>query len=365
MESFAKFAKERLNNRIVEIEDKISKYLDTRYGEIINKYHTSSDTAIELFADYLLRPAKRLRGSFILESYSMFEPEKSLDKIYDVSIAIEMVHAYLLLIDDFNDKSDLRRTLPTGHRIFEQYFKDNKLTGDALHFGYSLATLSALVGVHHAINLVLDMEIEEDLKIKLVKTINDTVNITAAGQSRDIYNGGDIKAQLESVMKVHEYKTAYYTYHNPIQLGCILANQTPETIENFKGYTIPAGIAFQIQDDILGVFGDPKDTGKSNMDDIMEGKATLLTTYARKVGNKSQIDILNKGLGNRELDIKTFENIQNIIIETGSLEYSKQKALELVTQAKEHMYKTFNMYKDTDGFKFIVGIADYMIERKL
>lgn len=365
MESYAKFAKERLSNRIVEIDNKIEKYIKSKYGDLIKGYHSVSDKGIDLFADYILRPAKRLRGSFIIEAYSMFQPTSSIDKIYDVSIAIEMIHAYLLLIDDFNDKSDIRRTQPTGHRIFEQYFKDNNLRGDAQHFGYSLSTLSSLIGMHHAINLIIDMDIEERLKTKIIKTINDTVNITAVGQSRDIFNGSDINAIEESVIKVHEYKTAYYTYHNPIQLGCILANQPDDTLDKFKGYTIPAGIAFQIQDDILGVFGDPKDTGKSNMDDIVEGKATLLTTYARQKSNSNQLKILNKGLGNRDLDQKTFKDIQNIIIETKALEYSKQKALELVTSAKEHMYKAFGEYKDTDGFKFIVGIADYMIERKL
>lgn len=365
MESYAKYAKEKLNEHIIEIEKKIGQYLEEDFGKEGEMYHEISKETINLFKDYILRPAKRLRGSFVLEAYKMFANNKEIDEIYKASIAIEMIHAYLLLVDDFNDRSDLRRTLPTGHRYFEKYFKDNKMKGDALHFGYSIETLTGLVGAHHAGNLILDMNLSSDIKIRIMKTINNTVNLTAYGQVRDIYNAGDTKATIESVMKVHEYKTAYYTYHNPIQLGCILAQQPTEVIERFKGYTMPAGIAFQIQDDILGVFGDPKDTGKSNMDDIMEGKATLLTIYAKEHANSSQLEVLERGIGNRELDLETFKKIQNIIIDTGSLEYSKQVALKLVTEAKEHMYNEFSEYKDTEGFKFIVGIADYMIERKL
>jgi len=146
-----------------------------------------------------------------------------------------------------------------------------------------------------------------------------------------------------------------------------LAGETSKSIARFNTYAEKAGIAFQIQDDILGVYGDPKETGKSNMDDIMEGKATLLTIYAYAKASAEQKKILDQTVGNRELEKEPelFAQVQQVILETGSLEHSKQVAQSLVRESKDSMYKEFPDYTDNNGFKFIVGIADYMIERKL
>lgn len=366
MESFAVFAKNKLGEHIADIEKALEKYLSTEFAKEAYAYHDSSAKAAEVFIDIVTRPAKRLRGSFVLEAFRMFS-EGNTTIVMPAAIAIEIVHAYLLVIDDFNDRSDLRRGKPTAHRLHQRFHTERKMFGDSLHFGNSIATVSALFALHHAINIVLGMDFSPETKVLAAKGVNDAINITAYGQIRDIFNQQTTATTEHDVLEVHRLKTAHYTYFNPIQLGATLAGQTDATIAKFVGYTEPAGIAFQIQDDILGVFGKPEDTGKSNMDDIKEGKATLLTTYAYSRATPAQKEILDQTLGNRQLEATPglFEKAQEVIVETGSLEHSKQVAHDLVLKAKESMYKEFPEYLDNDGFKFIVGIADYMIERKL
>ncbi|MCC7304073.1 polyprenyl synthetase family protein [bacterium] len=363
MESFAEYAKNRLGSLQLEIENALKSYLNESFGLEGEKYHDSVKQAILAYKDVVSRPAKRLRGAFVLESFNMFSDKQNTD-IVKVAVAIELIHAYLLLIDDFNDKSDLRRGLPTAHRLMETYYHQNHKAGDALHYGYSIATAAGLVGNHHASNLLLSLNFPQEILIRAMKGVNDTINITAYGQIRDIYNQQLPTLVENDVLEAHNFKTARYTYFNPIQLGATLAGQTDDVINKFETYTKQAGIAFQIQDDILGVFGDTKDTGKSNMDDIMEGKATLLTIYALNQATPTQREVLSKSVGNRELTPEDFAKVQQIIVDTGSLEHSKTVAHKLVTEAKESMYKEFPEYIENDGFKFITGIADYMIERK-
>lgn len=367
MESFATFAKQKLGEHIKEIEESIVSYLTSDFAPGAYSYHTSTAAIADMFKEYVSRPAKRLRGSFVLESFSMFNRDQMAKDVQLAAVAIELLHAYILIEDDFMDKSDLRRGFPTFHKMVQNYYRDQHLTGDENHGANSFAVLASMLGAHHTNTLLSRLKFSPEILIRALRTVNETVNVTVYGQIRDIFNQLVPIIVEHDILEVHRLKTSYYTYFNPIQLGAILANQPDSTIEIFKEYTEPAGIAFQIQDDILGVFGDSKDTGKSVMDDLKEGKATLLTVYAKEHATPVQKDILTRAIGNTNLEQEPelFEQAKQVFIDTGSLDHSKQVAQELVQKAKKSMYKNFDEYKETDGFKFIVGIADYMIERKL
>ncbi|WKZ23781.1 MAG: polyprenyl synthetase family protein [Candidatus Dojkabacteria bacterium] len=364
MKSLTQFAKTRLHEHQITINQSLDTYLAEVFGKGAKEYHDAVGYAIDVYKDIVTRTAKRLRGSFVIEAYRMFTGNV-LPDVIQAAVAIELIHAYLLVIDDFNDKSDLRRGEPTAHRLHERYHKEKLSLGDSLHYGYSTATLSGLAGMHHAGNLLLGLHFPPKTLLRALHGINDAINVTAYGQIRDIYNQQILTVSEADVLEVHRLKTAHYTYFNPIQLGAVLADQSEETIQKFTTYTKQAGIAFQIQDDILGVYGDPHDTGKSNKDDIMEGKATLLSVYALQHGSDLQKKTLRAALGNRELSDSDFEAIQQILVETGSLQHSKEVAHHLVVKAKESLYREFPDYTESEGFKFIAGVADYMIERKL
>jgi len=364
-ESHSKYAKDQLALHIADIGLHISNFVENGFGDGAHSYHEVAGMLYDQFRSILQAPAKRLRGSFVLRAYEMLSG-KPYKKVLDAALAVEIVHAYILIIDDFQDKSLLRRGTTTVHEVFTQYHKDS-LIGDDSHFGNSMAAIVGLLGSHIGSNVLLKMDFSSKIVHRALTSLNDSILVTAIGQARDIYNENVDDTTEEDILAVHKYKTANYTYYNPIKLGMILAGADDSEIEDIVGFTDPAGIAFQIQDDILGVFGDPEKTGKSNMDDFSEGKRTLLTVKAFEKASIIEKRVLRAALGNRNLHKKPvlFDNAREIIESTGSLDYSKKVATELVEKAKEHLHKKFAEKYNNDGFKFITGIADYMIERDL
>ncbi|MBI2356551.1 polyprenyl synthetase family protein [Candidatus Dojkabacteria bacterium] len=364
MESLSQFAKEELVNIQKDLDVRLLEYMESEVMPQAKQYHLSTEVAMNAYKEIVVRGGKRLRGAFVLKGYELFKGRID-EEIYKAAMAIEMMHAYILVIDDFNDRSDIRRKGPTAHKMVEKFHTDNQLKGDSFHFGISEATVAAtFVGQHVANSLLLSIDLPKERVIRAVQGFDKAVRITGLGQIRDIYNQTIDNATEMDVLKVHEYKTSVYTYLNPLQLGATLAGASEQDIEKLKGYSIPAGIAFQIQDDILGMFGDPKETGKSNKDDLMEGKITLLITKALENVTSKEREIIMKGLGNRFLTDQLHKQVQEIIVKTGSLEYSKELSFKLVKEAKESLSTQFKEYSENNGFKFILGIADYMIERK-
>src|SRR4030042_6751265 len=117
------------------------------------------------------------------------------------------------------------------------------------------------------------------------------------GEELDIFLGLGQRLEENNILKIIEYKTASYTIDGPLQIGAILAGANLKTLKKLSSYAFPLGIAFQIQDDILGMFGDSKKTGKPVGADLREGKQTLLIIEARKRANGKQSKVIDNVLG--------------------------------------------------------------------
>jgi len=187
MESHARFAKKQLEVLQEQIETALAQYLQSDFCTEAYNYHSVAAKAADIFKDVVTRPAKRLRGAFVLESFNMFSKKPSLE-VMKAAVAIEVVHAYLLIIDDFNDRSNLRRGLPTAHKLHEADHQARHMRGDALHYGNSQATVSGLFGMHHASNLLLSLDFPPERVIRALQGVNDAINVIAYGQIRDIFN---------------------------------------------------------------------------------------------------------------------------------------------------------------------------------
>jgi len=280
---------------------------------------------------------------------------------------LELTHAYLLLLDDFMDKSDLRRGGPTAHVLMKDYYsKQNFRSGDSAHFGDSIAVSIGAAGFHMAMQILMSLDFSKEILIALSNNLNEKIEITAHGQITDVVNASNPNVTEEDVLKMLEWKTGVYTYENPIHTGAIMAGQKDsEELRKLSEYAIPAGIAFQIQDDILGIFGNSGDTGKSVYDDLREGKYTLLMHHAFEVGSKAQKEILTQNLGNPNVKAKELADVKSILIDSGSLDYSKKVANDLVLKAKKSLIKNRSSNWKDEGFNYLIGIADYMIDRRL
>lgn len=362
----ANYAKGLLLSYQSRINPLIIDYFEKQKVRIKDEFTDASYRSVEVFEDISTRGAKRARGAFAYYVYKMYGGQNDAEAL-KMGVVLELVHAYLLLLDDFMDKSDLRRGGPTAHVLMEDYYSKNGFSGgESHHFGDSIAVTIGAAGFHIAMQILMSLDFPSEILISLSNNLNEKIETTAFGQITDIVNACNPHVTEKDVLKMLEWKTGVYTYENPIHTGAIMAGQSdPEELSKLSEYALPGGIAFQIQDDILGIFGNSDDTGKSVYDDLREGKYTLLIHHAFEVGSQSQKEILKENLGNANVGEKGLNDVKAILIESGSLDYSKKVANELVLKAKNSLIKNRSDSWKDEGFNYLIGIADYMIDRKL
>lgn len=345
--------------------------IDAKVEKILEEEKKESNKISPIIADILKNVpvvcfgGKRLRGAFIYYSYLMFGG-KDIDEILKVSAVFELLHSYLLAHDDVMDKSNMRHRKPTLHKIYQNKIRHEKpYFRNSRHFGESIA-VNIGDGLSHLASLTLaESTFQSERKMRVFSKFSREFLDTVYGQVIDVY--GEVKDDVDEdyVLKVHYYKTGKYTYETPLHVGAILAGAKDEDLKALTEYAIPGGIAFQIQDDILGMFGDEYRIGKPANSDLKEGKKTLLIIKALENGNRKQIEIINRNLGNPHIKSKDLEDVRKVIIDTGSLEYSKQKALKLVKKAQKALDTYENPKWQDHGREFLDSVADYMITRDL
>jgi geranylgeranyl diphosphate synthase type I len=286
----------------------------------------------DAFLDMLERGGKRMRGALVMAGYQMCGGT-DLTMIARAATAIEMVHAHLLIIDDIQDKSALRRGKPTVHEILRTYHEQQGFKGDAAHTGTSLAINAALTGGYAAQMLVAGLAAEPELRSKAMGIIAHAIMTTAHGQTLDFIQeltGNPTEADIEHTM---EWKTAYYSVLNPLCVGMVLAGAGCEDTDAIREYALHAGKAFQITDDVMGIFGTDKLTGKSNMDDVREGKQTLLTLYAATHASKAEQAHLKRCLGDNNLSTSDFAQCAQILRVCGALAHAEDAARQHIAIA--------------------------------
>ncbi|EKD46718.1 MAG: Geranylgeranyl pyrophosphate synthase, partial [uncultured bacterium] len=277
--------------------------------------------------------------------------------------AIELVHMFLLVHDDIIDRGDLRHGEQTLHKVFGKKYSKKITTEKAAHFGDSMAIIAG--DMLHAIanRIILESGFSCKEMNQALLQLQKVVATTIIGQSQDIAIEYDKNASKKDVLAMYTNKTARYTFEGPLHIGAILAGcNDKKTLQALSEYALPLGIAFQIQDDILGVFGDQQKMGKSVASDIEEGKQSLLVVQARETGSLIQRKQLGSILGKKNLSQKEIIAFQNILKSTGALEYSKKKANEHIDKAKTELEK---IIIKKEARKFLVGLAEYLEEREV
>lgn len=308
----------------------------------------------------LLRAGKKIRGGLTVFSYECFGGKNRKD-IVKVGCFIEMTHASLLIHDDIHDQDFLRRGLPTLHKQFEQYFKDKGFSGDVTHYGISMGDTIGLLGSFLRFPLLLETKFAPKQLLKGIEMVSYFLTNTDYGQAMDITFEHLDGVSEEEVMRVHRYKTADYTVTMPFSLGAILVGVSDEVLKSIEKYGTPVGIAFQIRDDIIGMFGTEEVIGKSVGSDIRQGKNTLLYTEARKRADKEQQSILDQWYGNPDLTAEGVEAVRKVVEETGSLAYSEKVGWQYVGEGKKYIEEVTldSYYQDR-----LAKMADFMMERE-
>lgn len=314
------------------IDSDIARYAAHVRTTTRQQYGEYPEIVTNAYLDMLAHGGKRIRGALVMAGYAMCGGTDK-EMITRAATALEMIHAYILIIDDIQDRSTLRRGHPTVHEVLAAYHDKRHLRGDGQHVGVALALGAALTGAHAAQVLLAGLSVDAELRLKAIGIVNHTMITTAHGQTIDIMNELLESTSDLDVQHALEWKTAHYTILNPLCVGMVLAGAECDSTDAIRDYSLHTGMAFQITDDIIGIFGSEDQTGKSIKDDIREGKRTVLTVYALEHANDTDKQFLLQSLGSHELTDDQFEECRRIIIDTGALDNAKDRAKRHIAQA--------------------------------
>lgn len=284
----------------------------------IEDEHPYVRQAVECYLSILEARGKRIRGLLTVCGYQMHGgTDKELISL--ITGVMEGLHAYMLVIDDIADRALTRRGTPSAHIQMESFLELNHAVGDIKQTASDMVISGALTGQHKAQSVLANLPIQPERKQKIIDIINERLIRTGLGQILDMASTTGIPMDIEIIKSIALSKTAYYSFQMPLETGAVLAGAPEASIQLLKKYALHAGFAFQLQDDIMGVFGDEQKMGKSAKSDIMEGKQTLLLAFAMEAASKLQKEELKRALGNQNLTDKQFKRCQDIIVSTGAL----------------------------------------------
>lgn len=308
----------KLKNTLDSELVKFISYINIRYGLF--------DTSKLLFSNmkhFILAKGKRVRPILFIIGYKGFSA-KNPKNLYRSALAIELLHAFLLVHDDIVDNSDMRRGKASMHKLLQREIKRPQKAGFS---GKDLAMIAGDIMYAIAIEAFLSINEDPVRKEEALKKFIETACYTGCGEFIELlYSIEDIsKIKKDQIYKIYDYKTAYYTFIAPLVTGAILAGASKKQTEKLFQFGTFLGRAFQIKDDILGIFALDKKTGKSGLSDLKEGKKTLLIWHAYNYSGKKQKNQLKKVLNKNKATRKDLDIARRIITDAGSLVYAKDQ----------------------------------------
>ena len=264
------------------VTDQLREYLRNRRSDAayIGPDYAELTAALE---EFVLRGGKRLRPAFAYWGWRAVADEgrdpadPSMLRLFS---ALELLHACALVHDDVIDASATRRGLPTVHRLFSEKHRASQWHGSCEQFGVSAAILLGDLALVWADDIVATADLPADAQARVRRVWSAIRTEVLGGQYLDIVAESSGAESVASAMTVNIYKTASYTISRPLQFGAAVGADRPDVLAAFHELGTSLGVAFQLRDDVLGVFGDPAITGKPSGDDLRSGKRTVLLAEA-------------------------------------------------------------------------------------
>lgn len=271
----------------------------------------------------LMGGGKRLRPAFCYWGWRASASDADLNTHHDAaleaSVGLEFLQACALIHDDVMDGSDTRRGLPAAHRVFESMHADGQWVGSAPMFGIGAAILLGDLCLSWADQVFLASPMPK-AALERAKPLFDTMRTELmAGQYLDLLEQARSNTSIDRAKTVVRFKSAKYTIERPLHLGAALAGASESVMKSYSDYGLALGEAFQLRDDILGVFGDPKETGKPAGDDIREGKRTVMVALAFASASAAEQATLTSLLGKQDLSPDDVATVREILTSTGAL----------------------------------------------
>ncbi len=330
------------------VQSRIDEFIKSQ-RESLQELGSQAAELIDTAAEFL-SGGKRFRAWAVLLGYTSVQElelktplSTAANTVVTAASALEVFHAAALIHDDVIDRSATRRGLPTVHTQMMQQHASSGWRGSSAHFGVATAILLG--------------DLLQTWADQLMHEATAGANPAAARRSRTIFNRmrtevafgqyfdvleeqlpefAPTSVQLQRATRVMLYKSAKYSVAEPLLIGAALAGSTPQAEAELYNYGVPAGIAFQLRDDILGVFGDSRVTGKPAGDDLIEGKRTVLVTLARSALEGRELKFFDEVFGEPDMHQQTLEMLQRLIRQSGAVNEVERMIERNVELAKQH-----------------------------
>jgi geranylgeranyl diphosphate synthase type I len=268
-------------------------------------------------ADFVLGGGKRLRPAFCFWGARAVGAPDS-DDIVSAAASLELLQACALVHDDVIDRSATRRGRPSAHERFAALHRDEAWNGDPDSFGAAAAILLGDLFLVWSEEMLAASGVGEAALTRARPTYERMRVELMAGQYLDVVEQARGGGSVTRALRVARFKAAKYTVERPLHLGAALGGGGPEVFGAFSEYGLPLGEAFQLRDDLLGVFGDPAVTGKPAGDDLREGKRTVLVELAMQGSTPAAREILQRRIGDPQLDADGVEEVRELVTTSGA-----------------------------------------------
>ncbi len=320
---------------IREVRDRVTSellsFIDTREPILTSISPELSDLHSTL-RDFL-RSGKRLRPLFCWWGWRAAGGSSDNEEALRAATSLEFLQSIALIHDDVMDGSETRRGLPAAHKRLATLHTQHHWHGDPEAFGVAGAILLGDLCLSWNDEMFLEPGLPVGDVLRAKRILDITRTELMGGQYLDVVEQAKGSASIDQTLRVARYKSAKYTIERPLHIGATLAGAPPELIEAFTGYGLPLGEAFQLRDDVLGIFGDPGVTGKPAGDDIREGKRTFLIAATLEKANHAQTKVVHEALGNADLRVDDVTAIRQIIVDTGALARAEDHIASCTEQA--------------------------------
>ena len=335
--------------------------------EILDPY---SQASISAYTELLNGPGKRIRGVLAATAYELAcalnggATSYKQNLIADTAGIIEGVQAMLLGIDDMADNDDVRRGMPTMHFAVRRAMK-GKEKGNLTKRAYDYAVLNLFVVNNVLPKAFSQLDISSKRKVKMGTLMGDSLIRTARGQGWDMKPlERKERVSVDEMLQIAQDKTGDYTVETPLAMGAELGQMPPGQREFLLQYAEKVGQAFQVRDDILGTFGDPAITGKSNSGDFREGKRTMLVALAHERASNRDLKKLDRALGRTALTAwgkkRKFASYKKVLQRSGAVD----AASEMVSGLTQEAINTLPGHWPEAPAEFLRDLALYNAHRK-
>ncbi|MEZ4227686.1 MAG: polyprenyl synthetase family protein [Polyangiaceae bacterium] len=271
--------------------------------------------------DLCLRGGKRLRPGLVLAGFRAATASEDISQALEVGVALELVQAYFLIHDDWMDRDPVRRGGPSVHAQLSRRFRSE-------HLGAASAILAGDFAAALAQRLVASLKVPARGQSEFLTTFASMQVDAILGQQLDLMSRG---ADPEIT---YSLKTASYTVQGPLLLGALLGGARANTLEALRAFSTPAGVAFQLRDDLLGVFGAPEETGKPAGNDLTAGKRTPLVLAGFRRARGKGHRLLKRVHGNTQASPADVSRAIEVLEKCGAREVVEQRIGELEAEAR-------------------------------